>query len=75
MVDREWERRRAVLAFLELARDSLQAADAMLDVDESPLAGLKEQIYVARLASVKALDELPPLQAFKASPSSGKERP
>jgi hypothetical protein len=49
--EHRWERRRAVLAFLEIARDALQTVRAITDED-GPIA---EPVYQAQKATLAAL--------------------
>lgn len=59
----DWERRRAVIGLLDIAREALVTADAMVD-DDGATSTLKDAIYAARIAAQKAVDVVPPMQEW-----------
>lgn len=60
----DWERRRAVSGLLDIARDALTTADAMLDDNEGATSALKDAIYEVRIANQRAIDAIPPMREW-----------
>lgn len=73
MSDGAWEKRRAVLGFLEIARDAMSSADCMLDDEVQATKALKDAIYAARLDILKTLDAVPPVPVWESSGNEGRE--